>query len=105
MLYTCLNFGAETVNFCTAIHGSRINLIFLDRFEPGERRELFDVDFSQEFSIEKKVKDRKRPLEKDSDEEEDDMEKGDMMDVDEDEELEDWSEDVEVKINIKVVIQ
>lgn len=69
---------------------------------------MFDVDFSQEFSIEKKMKkeakSRKRPLENDIDEmeEDDDMETGDMVDADEDEELEDWSEEaVEVKINIK----
>ncbi|EJW85751.1 CBF/Mak21 family protein [Wuchereria bancrofti] len=77
--------------------------MLLDRFEPGERREVFDVDFGQEFSIEKKkeVKNRKRPLENETDNEEDDVEKRDIIDADENEELEEWSEeDIEDESNI-----
>uniref|UniRef100_A0A0R3RYD1 CBF domain-containing protein n=1 Tax=Elaeophora elaphi TaxID=1147741 RepID=A0A0R3RYD1_9BILA len=88
-----------------SVNSDEFNML-LSRFEPGERREVFDVDFSQEFSVEKKtkkkeVKGRKRPLENDTDEEEeDDMEEEDKMDVDEDEDLEDWSEeDVEEESN------
>ncbi|KAL3985664.1 CBF/Mak21 family protein [Acanthocheilonema viteae] len=85
-----------------SVNSDEFNML-LNRFEPGERREVFDVNFSQEFSIEKKTKKKKgmkgqkRPFENDTDEEEeDDIEKREMMDVDEDEELEDWSgEDVE----------
>ncbi|VDK76325.1 unnamed protein product [Litomosoides sigmodontis] len=76
-----------------SVNSDEFNML-LNHFEPGERREVFDVDFTQEFSVEKKeVKGRKRPLENDSDEEEDNTENGNMMGVDE--ELEDWSEDVE----------
>ncbi|EFO27198.1 CBF/Mak21 family protein [Loa loa] len=89
-----------------SINSDEFNML-LDRFEPGERREVFDVDFSQEFSAEKRkqkkeVRGRKRPLENDTDEdEEDDMEKENMMDVDEDEELEEWSEkDIKEESNI-----
>uniref|UniRef100_A0A183HHK4 CBF domain-containing protein n=1 Tax=Onchocerca flexuosa TaxID=387005 RepID=A0A183HHK4_9BILA len=81
-----------------SVNSDEFNML-LNRFEPGERREVFDVDFSQEFSSEKKkkkkeMKGQKRPLENDTDEEEeDDVEKNNMLDADEEEELEDWSEE------------
>ncbi|VDO12997.1 unnamed protein product [Brugia timori] len=77
-----------------SVNSDEFNML-LDRFEPGERREVFDVDFSQEFSIEKKkeMKNRKRPLENETDDEEDDVEKKNMIDADEDEELEEDIED------------
>ncbi|KAM3716776.1 Uncharacterized protein ACO02O_00912 [Dirofilaria immitis] len=76
-----------------SVNSDEFNML-LNRFEPNERREVFDVDFSQEFSIEKKKKKkemegRKQSLENDAD----DIRKRDVMDVDEDEEFEDWSED------------
>ncbi|VDN85309.1 unnamed protein product, partial [Brugia pahangi] len=77
-----------------SVNSDEFNML-LDRFEPGERREVFDVDFGQEFSIEKKkeMKNRKRPLENETDDEEDDVEKKNMIDADEDEELEEDIED------------
>ncbi|VDM99151.1 unnamed protein product [Thelazia callipaeda] len=48
--------------------------LLLKRFEPGERREVFDIDFGQEFSSEKETKEigsRKRSHENNVDEEDD----------------------------------
>uniref|UniRef100_A0A915PTU4 CCAAT-binding factor domain-containing protein n=1 Tax=Setaria digitata TaxID=48799 RepID=A0A915PTU4_9BILA len=71
--------------------------ILLSRFEPGERREVFDIDFSQEFSVEKKkkeVKSRKRQIESDTDREgDDDDEERSGMDAADDDDFEGWSVD------------
>lgn len=51
------------------------------------------------------MKGQNRPLENDADKVEDDAGQGDVMDVNEDEELEQWSsEEIEVKINISELL-
>ncbi|ETN75537.1 hypothetical protein NECAME_03727 [Necator americanus] len=72
----------------------------LDRFEPGEANEEFDVDYSKEFTAEKKkLKDRKRTAE-------DDISEDESVDFDQegggesDEDLEEDEEDDEIEEDI-----
>ncbi|VDL85012.1 unnamed protein product [Nippostrongylus brasiliensis] len=67
----------------------------IDKFEPGEANEEFDVDFSKEFTAEKrKLKGAKRPAddaEKEEDGEDDEVD----FEMDDDDEEEEEDEDAE----------